>query len=129
MTAAARLVTYVDVVERSSRREQILVSARLELEVADGRRVVLLDDRGWGSSGKWAETSSKEIQDTARMVVGPDEPPEGCSREAMESLYWDSVQQAAQRKGLDIDVSELRCLPHDVVLSERLLARIGVESE
>lgn len=129
MTTATRLVTYVDVAERSARREQVSVSARHELELADGRRVLLLDDRGWGSTGRWAETSAMEIRETARMVVGPDEPPEGSSREAMESIHWGSLQQVARRKGLDIDVAELRCLPHDVVLSPRLLARIGVESE
>ena len=49
------------------------MSARHEAELVDGRRVLLLDDRGWSSSGNvsdiWALTSVEDIEKTARMVV------------------------------------------------------------
>ncbi|WP_221935283.1 hypothetical protein [Janibacter cremeus] len=43
--------------------------------LADGHRVTLLDDRGWSCGGDdiWRRTSVEEIQETARVVVGPDE--------------------------------------------------------
>ena len=53
------------------------VSARHEAVLVNGR-CVLLDDRGWSLSGGtfdiWAVTSVEDIVDTARVVVGPDEP-------------------------------------------------------
>ena len=61
------------------------VSARHEAVLADGRRIVLLDDRGWSGGvrvaeggtvtalrGVWAYETVEEIQRTARFVVGPD---------------------------------------------------------
>lgn len=129
MKSAARLVTYVDIDDPPSRPERVSVSARHELELADGRRVLLLDDRGWGGTAKWTEMSVEEIQETSRMVVGPDGPPEGRSQEEEDTLHWVSLQQTAQRKGVDVDAGELRRFPHDVILSQRLLARIGADSE
>ena len=70
-----RLVTFVDVDSADLRR--ISVSALHEAELADGRRLLLLDDRGWSESGPldiWATTSVEDIVFTARTVVGPDEP-------------------------------------------------------
>jgi hypothetical protein len=63
------------------------------------------------------------------MVVGPDAPPADRSEEDMEILHWTSLQEIAQRQGVAVDAAELRRLPHDVVLSQRLLARIGDDSE
>jgi hypothetical protein len=59
------------------------------------------------------------------MVVGPDAPPPGRSQQDMDALHWDFLQQIAQRQGVIVDAAELMRLPHDVVLSERLLARVG----
>ena len=87
------MVTFVDLREGGGDARQLSVSARHEAELPDGRRVLLLDDRGWTSSrhtafqaggaestreqqlDTWATTSVEEIEQTARMVVGPDEPP------------------------------------------------------
>ncbi len=69
-----RLVTFLDVGDSAGPR-QVSVSARHEVELGDGRRVLLLDDRGWSAA----------------------------------------------------DASELEPSPHDVVLSERLLGRLGRE--
>lgn len=125
MTTVSRLVTFADIADRSSQSDEVAVSLRHEAELTDGRRVLLLDDRGWGSTQSWAATSVEEVQETARMVVGPDEPPEGRSQEDMETVHWASLQQIAQQRGVAIDAAELRQLPHDIVLSERLLERIG----
>ena len=75
MVHVTRLVTYVEVDDADTR--QMSVSARHEAVLQNGDRVLLLADRGWSSSGPrdiWAVTSVKEIADTTRTVVGPDEP-------------------------------------------------------
>lgn len=121
-----RLVTFADVDDQAD--DQISVSARHEVELADGSRVLLLNDRGWSASGPpniWAATSVEDIQETTRAVVGPDEPFGDRSQEDMEADHWASVQQIAQRQGVVMDAAEFRQLPHDVVLSPRLLAYIG----
>lgn len=143
MAAVTRLVTFVDVADHVADPRQMSVSARHEAELVEGSRVLLLNDRGWGSSlggartaseddsrhehfpDIWAATSVEDIQETARMVVGPDEPFDGRSQEDMEVGHWAYLQQILQKQGVIVDAAELRQLPHDVVLSQRLLARIG----
>ncbi|MCJ7796118.1 MAG: hypothetical protein MUQ56_05035 [Thermoleophilia bacterium] len=110
-----------------------------------GRRFLLLNDRGWtaslnrvgveevsdnGSFRKdvrdvWAVTSVEDIEETARCVVGPDEPFGGRSQEDMERDQWASLSEVLRQQGVIVDARELNRLPHDVALSERLLARLG----
>ncbi len=128
MVHVTRLVTFVEVDDTVAEPRQMSVSARHEAVLINGDCVLLLADRGWSASGLpdiWAVTSVEEIADTARMVVGPDEPFGGRSQKDMEADHWASLAAVLQRKGVDADVLELGRLPHDVVLSEQLLARIG----
>ena len=56
------------------------MSARHEAVLDDGRRLLLLDDRGWTEALRgaganeiddlWALTSERDIVETARVVVG-----------------------------------------------------------
>ncbi|WP_214408950.1 hypothetical protein [Sphaerisporangium fuscum] len=123
MTAVTRLVTFVEVDDPAS--DAISVSAHHEAELLDGTRVLLLNDRGWSSSQGWAETSVADMRETTRTVVGPDEPFGGRSQEDMEADHWAFLQQIAERQGVVVDAAALRRLPHDVVLSRQVLARIG----
>jgi hypothetical protein len=125
MSSVVRLVTYADVDRHSTQPGQVSMTVCHQLELADGRRVVLLSDRGWGSSGTWAELQLKEIQENAQTVVGPDEPPKGRSREEEADLHWNYLARIAQKQGVPVDADDLRQLPHDVVLSRQLLATIG----
>jgi hypothetical protein len=145
MPAVLRLVTLVDVNDDVADARQMSVSARHEAVLADGRRVLLLDDRGWTSSAlraswvgavpaddvqrepldSWALSSVEEIEETARVVVGPDEAPDGYSQEEMEASHWAYLAGVLGQQGVVVDALELKRLPHDVVLSERLLARVG----
>lgn len=134
MATVVRLVTFVDMDGDAASRTQMGVSARLEAELSDGGRIVLLDDRGWASSIShtsatmpdiWTHTSLEEIRETARTVVGPDEPFGDHSQEDMAADHWASLQQVLERHRITVDVVELRNLPHDVVPNARLLARIG----
>jgi hypothetical protein len=143
MAAVTRLVTLVDLNAENSDAHQMSVSALREAVLEDGRRVLLLDDRGWTASAlraswgeadsesrpeqldTWALTSVEDVEATARVVVGPDEPPEGRSQEDAEADHWAYLADMLRQQGVVVDALELKRLPHDVVLSERLLARIG----
>jgi hypothetical protein len=114
---------------------RISVSVRHEAVVDDGSRLLLLDDRGWteeprgacadGIDDLWAVTLERDIVETARMVVGPDEPYGGRSQDDMETDHWIELAEKLRANGVAVDAGELRQLPHDVVLSDRLRARLG----
>lgn len=127
MSVVARRVTFVDLDERASER-LVSVSARHEVVLADGQRVVLLDDRGWSQSGPpdvWAHVSVEDVADTARVVVGPDEPPAGRSHDEEAALYWQHLSNILRREGVVAGPDQLADLPHDVELSDRLRACIA----
>jgi hypothetical protein len=122
MSAVRRLVTLIDLDDRDSRGRS--VRARHEAELADGRRFLLLDDRGWSSSAPVDNFTTAEIEGTAKTVVGPDEPWGDQTHEAAEEAHWDSLQHKLEDAGVDVEDAELRTLPHDVELSERLGKRL-----
>lgn len=130
MAGVIRLNTFVDTADTEDRARQMSVSARLEAVLADGQRVVLLDDRGW--SGKrndggdpWELETVEEIQREARTVVGPDEPHEGRSQADMEADHWNALAQLLRHAGVEVSRAELAAVPHEVELSDRVRARIG----
>jgi hypothetical protein len=129
MAAVVRLVTLVDIDADRTGARQMSVSARHEAVLADGRRVLLLDDRGWTTSGNvpdiWATTSVEDIEEEARMVVGPDEPFAGRSQEYMDATHWAYLSEILRRHGVVVDAEELKRLPHDVLISERLRVRLA----
>ena len=146
MSTVTRLLTFVDLAEEVGDTRQMNVSARHEAVLLDGRRVLLLDDRGWSSSALtafqagdasdrdskreqqpdiWAMTSVEDIEQTARMVVGPDEPTDGFSQEDAEQGHWAYLSDVLRQHGVVVGALDLRQVPHDVVLSDRLLARLG----
>ncbi|BCJ33722.1 hypothetical protein Athai_12250 [Actinocatenispora thailandica] len=127
MTEVVRLRTVVDVDAAGSSHRNLSATARHEAVLDDGRRVLLLDDRGWGASGPpgiWAATSVADIEDTARMVVGPDEPSAGHTATDMAADHWAHLAALLHRSGVTVDADRLARLPHDVVLSDRLRARL-----
>jgi hypothetical protein len=123
MSAVARLETLVEVDDYDDARTTS-VSARLEAVLADGRRFVLLDDRGWSGS----LNRLFDIEETARAVVGPDEPFDGRSQEHMEATHWAFISEVLRQQGVVVGAQELQRLSHDVVIGERLQARIGLAS-
>jgi hypothetical protein len=141
VTTVVRLLTIVDVRDGESDARTMSVSARQEAVLADGRRILLLDGRGWTSTlmrmripddGEaredvtdiWAVTSVEEMEQSARTVVGPDEPFAGYTREELDDGHWAHLSDVLRQHGVVVDAPELRQLPHDVRLSERLLARV-----
>jgi hypothetical protein len=150
MGAVTRLLTFVDINDANDAgpdARSMSVTARQEAVLADGRRVVLLDDRGWSgtqgvswdgerseadrrrleldSPGIWASETVEEIERTARVVVGPDEPFEGRSQADIEADHWDTLARILRQHGVEVAAAELKALPHDVELSDRVLGRVG----
>jgi hypothetical protein len=148
MAVVARLLTFVDINDQDDHgpdARRMSVSARHEAVLGDGRRVVLLADRGWSGEigvawhrepseqdrrdfelpGIWASETVEGMKREARFVVGPDEPFEGCTQADMEADHWDALARILQQHGVAVEAAELKVLPHDVELSDRVLARIG----
>ena len=133
-----RLVTSVELDDAGDPQAQNF-SALHEAVLADGRRVTLLDDRGWGGRAfrfdgrtthaitafeAWSFVTREEIVREARIVVGPDEAFDGHSQEDMEDDHWAHLAEVLCARGITIEPAELRRLPHEVVLGERLLAAL-----
>jgi hypothetical protein len=133
LTPLRRLVSVVEPRDdmQDSRRHSFGVV--LCAELADGRRLVLLDDRGWSASmhggdpaapnNIWDHTAQVDIEDTARTVVGPDEPPPGRTHEEEAVLHWAALAGRLNVEGIDGPM--LRRAPHEVELSAALRARLG----
>jgi hypothetical protein len=148
VTDVTHLLTVVDVDgadDDGPVGRRISVEVRHDAVLADGRHVVLLDDRGWSSSlgvfstdgtpppvdwrdrlpSAWSFETVEGLQETARMVVGPDEPPDGRTHAEMEAGHWDALAGVLRQQGVEVGGAELSRLPHHVELSERLLARVA----
>lgn len=143
MDSVARLVTFADIRDGGDDPRVMSVSVRHEAVLAGGRRLVLLEDRGWSSmlriaradgtrdvdaladtvADGWSGAFVADIEATARVVVGPDEPFDGHSQADMEEDHWSALAAVLRTQGVVVDARELRTLPHDVVLSDRLAAR------
>jgi hypothetical protein len=109
------------------------VSVRHEAELVNGPTILLLADRGWSShlsatsrhaNPNMTNMSVEDIEQTARTVVGPDEPADGRSYEHMDATHWQTIARILREQGVVVDPAELASLPHDVVLSARLRARL-----
>ncbi|KAB8164629.1 hypothetical protein FH609_018090 [Streptomyces sp. 3MP-14] len=120
----ARLVTFVELNAGHSTARQLSVDARLEAELSDGRRVVLLDDRGWTMSAGGADVRAfltvEDIEADARTVVGPDEPVEGETHAEMAAAHWGALAALLARQGVTVSGPQLERARHDVELSPRL---------
>jgi hypothetical protein len=114
---------------------QISVSVRLTAVLDDGRTVTLLDGRGWTAELRgpgagdvadvWETTTAREIEQTARVVVGPDEPFGGRTQADMERDHWEALADSLRRQGVDTHGAELSRLAVEVVTTERLRSLIG----
>lgn len=122
-----RLVTFVEVTDSVADPRRLSVSARHEAVLSNGDRVILLDDRGWSESGPpdiWSSLSAGEIVESARVVVGPDEPFDGYSQEYMQATHWATLAEVLRRHDVDLEGKTLSELPHEVELGEELLTRL-----
>ena len=58
-------------------------------------------------------------------MLGPDEPFDGSSQEDAEHCHWAYLSDVLRQHGAVADPLDLSRLPHDIMLSEQLLARVG----
>jgi hypothetical protein len=139
VTVLSRLVTFVDL--RVHEGPGLSFSARHEVVLRDGRRKVLLDDRGWTQSAvffstgdppmqenqvdPWEGVTPKQIDESARTVVGPDEAYGDYTPADIEEAHWAYLTAILKREGIEVDATEFETLGHDVVLSYRLLASLA----
>jgi hypothetical protein len=135
----ARLVTFVDRDHWDG--SQLSFSARQDAVLADGRRIVLLNDRGWSqsnlySSGNespmreersspWEGVTRERVEETAREVVGPEAAYGACTQADSDEGHWSYLSAALGEHGIEVDGAVLRALSHEVELSDRLLARFA----
>lgn len=129
MAQVIRLDIFVDTADAEDQPRQMSVSARLEAALADGRRVVLLDDRGWGGrrndgGDPWEYQTVEDVKRVARDVVGPDEPYEGHSQADMEVAHWSALAETLRREGVEVSGADLAAVPHEVQVSHRVMTRI-----
>lgn len=149
MALVAHLLTFVDIAhehddDHEAGTTSLSLSARHEAVLADGRRILLLDDRGWNErdvtwgdkasaresalvklTTMWAGATMEELERTARDVVGPDEPFDGRAQADMEASHWGYLARIMGQRGVDVDADDLSALPHVVEFSDRLLTRLG----
>ncbi|MFD8016047.1 hypothetical protein [Streptomyces sp. NPDC058955] len=132
MTSATplRLVTHAALVEARTTDRQLSVSARLEAELSDGRALVLLDDRGWaesvvGGAAVRDHLTVESVEETARTVVGPDEPYGDQTQEEAAEAHWAALAGILADQGVRVDPAALAALRHDVVLDARLRSWAG----
>lgn len=88
---------------RSDDPRSMSLSALHLAVVRDGRRLILLDDRGWVMSGPpdiWARTSVEDVEETARTVVGPDGPFDGHSESDMAADHWAALATNLRQEGV-----------------------------
>lgn len=96
--------------------------------LADGRRLTLSDDRGYSTSAHvaggsaaldpWAFTTRESVEADVLTTVRPDE--DGTD----EEHPWEWLAQRLHDLGVDVSPAQLRTLPYDVELSDRLRARL-----
>ncbi|GAB3110226.1 hypothetical protein GCM10027160_10190 [Streptomyces calidiresistens] len=131
MVEVTRLSTLVELDGERADPAEMAVSARLEAVLSDDRRIPLLDDRGWSESIHGGGVDIREfvsvgdIEETARTVVGPDEPGEDHTHEGMAADHWGHLADILRRHGVAAHPAELERLPHEVVLGERLREWLG----
>ncbi len=128
MTRAISLLVTAELDGAQSSKGQVSVAVRLELVLENGGKILLLDDRGWGTNQQWTVVSETGIRQTALVVVGPDEPFEGMSQKSAAADHWQYLGLIAQQHGFVIGPLELCLLTHEVRLGPKLRLRLGQAS-
>ncbi|WP_405373742.1 MULTISPECIES: hypothetical protein [unclassified Microbacterium] len=116
------IVCELDDVPPENRRPSLHIGITQYLRLSDGSMIRLDMDRGLSSFAhghsrpvSWKRSAADVIEEILTIVKADDPDP--------ESLPWDEHAEAARLRGIDVDASVLRELPHTVLLSDDL-ARI-----
>lgn len=143
MVSVERLETFAEADDQpGAKLNEMSVKLRHDAVLTDGRRVLLLDDRGWSSTmgayaereedlpdpstlDIWASTTAEEIEYDSKITVGPDEEYEEYTQDQMDEFHWAALAQTLYDAGVTITPEKLSQLPHDVVLSDTIRTRLG----
>ena len=87
-------------------------------------RVLLLEDRGWGTSAAWSEVTEDSVVADSLLSTGPDEPWGGMTQDDATAFHYGELAQIAAHRGLVVTAEGLQALPIEVELSEELRARL-----
>lgn len=95
--------------------------------LSDGRRLTLTDDRGWSISGPgstaddlWAYQTVESVETDVRNVLLPDD-----AEQTGDEHPWVWLAERLRAQGVEATPERLRRLPYNVILSERLRARLS----
>ena len=124
MRKAIRLVTIADLGHNVLHKSRVSVAARLGVVLSDGSSLMLFDDRGYSTNQQWSEVSVEDIKENALAVVGPERADNNPDLEATAMDYWEDLSEILEGRDIDVDPAELRELPREVRLSQRLLKRL-----
>jgi hypothetical protein len=106
-------------------------SVREFVKLEDGRRVILHEDRGFtlglrssGESGsddiREHETLESLTRDVLNVVLPDDD-------ESGEDHPWSWLADLARARGLNVTAEDLRGLPYEVILAERVRRWLGAD--
>lgn len=95
--------------------------------LSDGRRVTLSQDRGWSSSGVsgaadddlWAYLAVEDVERDVLNVVLPDD-----AEATGDKHPWELFAERLVDLGVSTTPEDLRALPYEVILSQRLRERL-----
>ena len=72
------------------------------------------------------DASQEQIESTARDVVGPDEPYGDQTATGAVTAYWNYIRNNfLAQHGVETSPAVLPGIPHDVVLSQSIIERLG----
>ena len=91
-------------------------------ELADGRRLTLHEERGFGTSDQWRYLTLEALEADVRTTVLPD------NDDTQDEHPWEWLAELLRVHGIEATAEELRLLPYDVVFSERLRARVMADA-
>jgi hypothetical protein len=114
--------------EFTSLRRQVTISIEEFAILADGRRLVF-DDRGYSrqisgvdsAPDPWSLETVESVERDVRMTVLPDDD----EIAAEQDHDWPHIAACLRDLGVAVSPDELMHVPYDVVLSERLRARLS----
>jgi len=88
----------------------------------NGERVILHDERGYTSrisSGDiWPHETAENIERDVLTAVLPDD-------DNVDDHPWQWLAELAQARRINVTADDLRLLPYEVVLSERVIQRLA----
>jgi len=96
--------------------------------LADGRRLLLGDELGFGGSSyvarrpappdPWLFVTLESLETDVYMTVLPDDD------ETEDEHAWEWLAERLRAQGVNADAEQLKRVPYEVVFSQRLLARV-----